>query len=333
MIPLKRLLPQTLAVLVAAAFVSSHLHAASATSAYPTKPIRFVVPFPPGGTTEIQARRIAELLRHRVGQPVVIDNRPGANGSIGMSIVARAPADGYTIILANVGNWAVHPHLYKLDYDIMKDFAPMIHVATSPGIVVVHPGVPAKNVQELVALAKQKPGQLNFGSNGAGGFSHLAGELFAAMTNVRLTHIPYKGAAPVLTDLIGGHIQMSFNSIVPTLPHVKSGKLRALAATGATRISLLPDVPTVAEAGVPGYEASTWSAMGAPAGTPRPIVERLNKELAAILQTPEMVETARVEGSTINGGTPEQFRDFLKAEHAKYGRLVKEAGIKVAPGG
>jgi tripartite-type tricarboxylate transporter receptor subunit TctC len=323
---MKSVSPLVFAVLAAIA-VSGEAQAQSA--AYPSKPIRFVVPFPPGGTTEIQARRLAEMLRQRVGQPVVIDNRPGANGSIGMAIVAKAPADGYTIILANVGNWAVHPHLYKLDYDVVKDFAPIIHVATSPGIVVVHPGVAAKSVQDLVALARQKPGQLNYGSNGAGGFSHLAGELFAAMTKVRITHIPYKGAGPVLTDLMGGHIQMSFNSVVPTLPLVKSGKLRALAATGATRISLLPELPTVAEAGIPGYEASTWSAIAAPAGTPRAAVQRLNSELAGILKTPEMVETARIEGSTINGGTPEQFRDFLKSQHAKYGKLVKDAGIKV----
>ncbi|HYH40697.1 MAG TPA: tripartite tricarboxylate transporter substrate binding protein [Burkholderiales bacterium] len=323
-----------LTVLAAAGIsVTAHAQPAPAGPAYPTKPIRFVVPFPPGGTTEIQARKLAEMLRQRVGQPVIIDNRSGANGSIGMAIVSKAPADGYTIILANVGNWAVHPHLYKLDYDVVKDFAPIIHVATSPGLVVVHPGVAAKSVQDLVALARQKPGQLNYGSNGAGGFSHLAGELFAAMTKVKLTHVPYKGAAPVLTDLMGGHIQLSFNSVVPLLPHVKSGKLRALAATGATRISLLPDLPTVAEAGVPGYEAATWSAIAAPAGTPRGIVQRLNKELAAILQSPEMVESARAEGSVINGGTPEQFRDFLKAELTKYGRLVKEAGIRVEAGG
>ena len=319
------------AALLATAAFASCVHAQPA-PAYPTKPIRFVVPFPPGGTTEIQARRLAEMLRQRVGQPVIIDNRPGANGSIGMGIAAKAAADGYTIILANVGNWAVHPHLYKLDYDVIRDFAPVIHVATSPGIVIVNPAVPVKSVQDLVALAKQKPGQLNYGSNGAGGFSHLAGELFGSMTGTRMTHIPYKGAAPVLTDLIGGHIQLSFNSVVPSLPHVKAGRLRALAATGATRIALLPDLPTVAESGVPGYEAATWSAIAAPARTPRAIVERLNREFAAILDSNEMREMARAEGSVINSGTPEQFQKFLKAEHAKYGKLVKEAGIKAGPG-
>jgi tripartite-type tricarboxylate transporter receptor subunit TctC len=298
---------------------------------YPTKPIRFVVPFPPGGTTEIQARRLADMLRQKVGQPVVIDNRPGANGSIGMGIVAKAAADGYTIILANVGNWAVHPHLYKLDYDVLRDFAPIIQVATSPGLVIVNPSVPVKTVHDLVALAKQKPGQLNYGSNGAGGFSHLAGELFCSMTGTRMTHIPYKGAAPVLTDLVGGHIELSFNSVVPSLPHVKSGRVRAIAATGAARIALLPELPTVAESGLPGYEAATWSGIAAPAGTPQPIVQRLNRELAALLASPQMQETARAEGSTINGGSPAQFRTVLKEEHTKYGKLVRQAGIRAAP--
>jgi tripartite-type tricarboxylate transporter receptor subunit TctC len=327
---MKKSLPHALiALAIAGMSAAVGAQSSSTTAAYPTRPIRFVVPFPPGGTTEIQARRLAEMLRQRVGQPVIIDNRPGANGSIGMGIAAHAAADGYTIILANVGNWAVHPHLYKLDYDVVKDFAPIIHVATSPGLLVVHPGLPAKSVQEFIALAKQKPGELNYGSNGAGGFSHLAGELFASMTNTRLTHVPYKGAAPTLTDLIGGHIQASFNSVVPTIPHVKAGRLRALGATGATRISLLPELPTIAEAAIPGYEASTWSAIAAPAGVPRPIIQRLNAELAAILKSPQMQDTARLEGSTINGGSPEQFRDFLKAEHVKYGKLVRESGIKL----
>ncbi|MGH8616311.1 MAG: Bug family tripartite tricarboxylate transporter substrate binding protein [Burkholderiales bacterium] len=295
---------------------------------YPNRPIRFVVPFPPGGTTEIQGRKLAEKLWQKLGQPLVIDNRAGANGSIGMRIVAQAPPDGYTIILANVGNWAVHPNLYKLDYDVLRDFAPIIHVATSPGVLAVNPGVAAKNVPEFIALLRQKPDQFTYGSNGIGGFSHLAGELFGSMTKTRLTHIPYKGAAPVLTDLIGGQIQATFNSVVPTLPHVKSGRVRALATTGAVRLELLPDLPTVAESGVPGYEASTWSAMGAPAGTPPAVIARLNREIVAILQTPEMKDNARAEGSTINGGTPEQFRATLKAELAKYGKLIKEAGIK-----
>jgi tripartite-type tricarboxylate transporter receptor subunit TctC len=301
-------------------------------SEYPTKPVRFVIPFPPGGTTEIQGRRLAESLMQRLGKPVVIDNRAGANGSIGMRIVAQSPADGYTIILANVGNWAVHPHLYKLDYDVLKDFSPIIHVATSPGVLVAHPSLPAKNVGELVALAALKPGELTYGSNGFGGFSHLAGELFAVLNKVKLTHVPYKGAAPVLTDLVGGQIRLSFNSVVPTLPFIKSGRLRALAATGTARISLLPDLPTVAESGVQGYDAATWSAIGAVAGTPAPAIARLNREFAAILLSPEMQESARADGSIIHGGTPEQFSSYLKSEVARYGKLVKEAGIKIEGG-
>jgi tripartite-type tricarboxylate transporter receptor subunit TctC len=301
-------------------------------SEYPTKPVRFVIPFPPGGTTEIQGRRLAESLMQRLGKPVVIDNRAGANGSIGMRIVAQSPADGYTIILANVGNWAVHPHLYKLDYDVLKDFSPIIHVATSPGVLVAHPSLPAKNVGELVALAALKPGELTYGSNGFGGFSHLAGELFAVLNKVKLTHVPYKGAAPVLTDLVGGQIRLSFNSVVPTLPFIKSGRLRALAATGTSRISLLPDLPTVAESGVQGYDAATWSAIGAVAGTPAPAIERLNREFAAILRSPEMQGSARADGSIIHGGTPEQFSSYLKSEVAKYGKLVREAGIKIEGG-
>ena len=304
----------------------------SKASEYPTKPIRFVIPFPPGGTTEIQGRRLAESLMQRLGKSVVIDNRAGANGSIGMRIVAQSPADGYTIILANVGNWAVHPHLYKLDYDVLKDFSPIIHVATSPGVLVAHPSLPAKNVGELVALAALKPGELTYGSNGFGGFSHLAGELFAVLNKVKLTHVPYKGAAPVLTDLVGGQIRLSFNSVVPTLPFIKSGRLRALAATGTARISLLPDLPTVAESGVQGYDAATWSAIGAVAGTPAPAIARLNREFAAILLSPEMQESARADGSIIHGGTPEQFSSYLKSEVARYGKLVKEAGIKIEGG-
>jgi len=295
---------------------------------YPGKPIRFVVPFPPGGTPDIQGRMLAEKLAPRLGQQVVIDNRGGANGIIGMEIVARSPADGYTIIIATVGTWSVHPYLYKLPYDVLKDFAPVIHVATTPGVLAVHPSVPAKTVKELIALAKQRPTELNYGSSGVGGFGHMSGALFALMTRIRMTHVSYKGLAHVLTDLVGGHIQVSFNSALPTVPHIKSGKVRALAATGARRMAILPDLPTIAEAGVPGYENSTWSAIGAPARTPQPIIERLNKEFMAVLRMPDIQERYAAAGSTITGGTPEQFHDYLKSELAKFGKLIKEAGIK-----
>ena len=311
--------------LLAATLVAS---TAALAQAWPAKPIRFIVPFPPGGTTDIQARMINERLGAKLGQPVVLDNRGGANGAIGMEIVARAPADGYTMIISTVGTWTVAPHLSKLPYDVQTDFAPLIHMATTPGVLLVHPSVPAKNVKELIALAKTRPGELTYGSSGIGGFGQMCAELFAVTANIKMTHVPYKGSAPSLIDLMGGHIQILFNSALPTMPHIKSGKMRALATTGAKRMSILPELPTVAEAGLKGYENSTWSALGMAARTPQPVIERLNKEINAILQLPEVQEAARADGSMITGGTPEQFREILKSELAKFGRLIKQAGIK-----
>jgi len=311
--------------LLAATLVASN---AALAQAWPAKPIRFIVPFPPGGTTDIQARMINERLGAKLGQPVVLDNRGGANGAIGMEIVARAPADGYTMIISTVGTWTVAPHLSKLPYDVQTDFAPLIHMATTPGVLLVHPSVPAKNVKELITLAKTRPGELTYGSSGIGGFGQMCAELFAVTANIKMTHVPYKGSAPSLIDLMGGHIQILFNSALPTMPHIKSGKMRALATTGAKRMSILPELPTVAEAGLKGYENSTWSALGMAARTPQPVIERLNKEINAILQLPEVQEAARADGSMITGGTPEQFREILKSELAKFGRLIKQAGIK-----
>lgn len=302
--------------------------AAAQHAAYPAKAIRLVAPFPPGGTPDIQARMLGEKLSQRLGQPVVIDNRGGGGGIVGMEIVARAPADGYTIVSATVGAWAVTPHFSKLPYDTQKDFAPIIQIATTPGVLVVHPSVAAKTVKDLIALARQKPGALNYASGGMGGYSHVSAELFNSMTQVRLTGVQYKGAAPAMTEIIGGHTQVMFNTVITTLPHVKSGKLRALATTGANRLPSLPELPTVAEAGVPGYENSSWTAIGAPARTPRAIIERLNREFAAVLQLPDIVEKHAAAGSLITGGTPEQFRDYLKSEFIKFGKLVKEAGLK-----
>ena len=301
--------------------------------AFPSKPIRLVIPFPPGGTPDIQGRMLTEKLAQRFGQPVVIDNRGGANGIIGMEIVARAPVDGYTMIMTTVGTWSVHPYLYKLPYDVLKDFAPIIHVATTPTVLVVHPSLPVKTVKDLIALARQKPGEINYGSVGVGGLFHISAELFSFMTKIKMTHVPYKGGALALSDLIGGHIHVMFNSTIVAAPHIKSGKVRALATTGAKRAAVLPDLPTVAEAGVPGYEGSTWSAIGAPARTPRAVIERLNKEFNAVLQMSDIQERFAAGGSTVTGGTPEQFRDYLKSELAKFGKLVKEAGIKSDTGG
>ena len=295
---------------------------------YPAKPIRLVVTFAPGGTTDIQARMLVEKLAPRLGQQILIDNRGGAGGNIGMEIVARAPADGYTLVISVIGTWAVNPHLYQLPYDVQRDFTPVIHVATTPGVLVIHPSVPVKSVKELIALARKRPGELAYGTAGLGSFTHISAELFAVMTGVRMTHVPYKGSGPATADLIGGHIQLSFSSAVPALPQIQVGKVRALATTGAKRLAVLQDLPTVAEAGVAGYESSTWTGIGAPARTPQAIVERLNREVAAVLQLPDIQERSAAMGSVITGGTPEWFQEFLGSELAKYGKLVRQAGIK-----
>jgi tripartite-type tricarboxylate transporter receptor subunit TctC len=307
--------------------------AAAGAQNYPVKPIRLVVTFAPGGTTDIQSRMLVEKLAPRLGQQVLIDNRGGAGGNIGMEIVARAPADGYTLVITVVGTWAVNPYLYKLPYDVVKDFAPIIHVATTPGVLVIHPSVPAKTVKELIALARKRPGELAYGTAGLGSFTHISAELFAVMTGTRMTHVPYKGSGPVTADLVGGHIQLSFSSAVPAMPQIQSGRLRALATTGEKRLAVLPDLPTVAEAGVAGYESSTWTAMAAPARTPQAVIERLNREVNAVLQLPDIHERSAAMGSVITGGTPEWFQDYLKSELAKYGKLVKQAGIRPEGGG
>jgi tripartite-type tricarboxylate transporter receptor subunit TctC len=299
-----------------------------AAQTYPNRPIRLVVSFPPGGTPDLQARILTEKLAPRFGQQIVIDNRAGANGIIAMEIVARAPSDGYTFIITTVGTWSVHPYLYKLPYDVLTDFAPVVHIATTPGLLAVHPSVAANSVKELIALAAQNPGKLNFGSSGVGGFGHMSGELFAVMTKVKMTHVSYKGLAQVLSDLVGGHIEVSFNSALPTMPHVQAGRVRALATTGAKRMPMLPDLPTIAEAGVPGYENSTWTAIGAPARTARSIVQRMNQEVNTVLQMRDIQERFAAGGSAVTGGTPEEFRAYLKTELAKFAKLVKEAGIK-----
>ncbi|HZN27075.1 MAG TPA: tripartite tricarboxylate transporter substrate binding protein, partial [Burkholderiales bacterium] len=320
------------------AVFSSALAAAAAEAAqqggkdapYPSRPIRLVVPFPPGGTPDVQSRMVAEKLAPRLGQPVVVDNRGGAGGVLGMEIVARAPADGYTIVNATVGSWAVTPHLYKLPYDVLRDFTPVIQVATTPGILVVHPNVPVKSVQELIAVAREKPGQLNYASGGTGGYSHISAELFNYIAKVKITGVPYKGAAPAMNAVLGGHVEVMFNTAITTLPHVKAGRLRALAVTTLKRVPGVPELPTLAESGVSGYENSSWTGVGVPARTSAAIVRRLNAELGAVLQMPDIQERHTAAGSLITGGTPEQFRDYLRSEYAKFGKLVKAAGIKDA---
>jgi tripartite-type tricarboxylate transporter receptor subunit TctC len=301
--------------------------AGAAAQQYPSKPVRFVVPFVAGGPTDIQGRMLGEKLSQRLGQQFIIDNRGGANGNIGLEITAKAPPDGYTIVIATVGTWAVNPSLYKQPFDVTRDFAPIIQVSTSPAVLVVHPSVPARNVKELIALAKSKPGQLNYGSSGVGGLGHISGALFGLMTGTKMVHIPYKSSAPSLTDLIAGQIEVLFNNAISTVPHINSGKARALAVTSLKRMQALPNLPTLDEAGVKGYDNSSWSAVGAPAGTPKEIISKLNSELAAILKLPDIQEKSAAVGADIIGGTPEQFAAYLKSEIAKFARVVKEAKI------
>ena len=300
---------------------------AFAQSPYPAKPIRLIVPFPPGGAVDIMARILGEKITQRMGQQVIIDNRPGANGNIGMEIVAKAPPDGYTTVIATVGTWAASPFLYKLSYDVVRDFAPIIQISSSPGVLVVHPSVPAKSVRELVTLAKANPGKLDYGSAGVGGFGHISAALFEQLTGTQMVHVPYKGAAPATQELMAGQIQILFNDAIPTMPHMKSGRLRALAVTSIKRMQLLPELPTIDEAGVKGYDNSSWMAMAVPAATPKEIVMRLNSELSAFLKMSDVQESSAAVGAIIVGGTPEQFSAYLKSELAKFERVVRRGKI------
>lgn len=325
---LSKAILQTLLVFAVGVPPGASAHGITEEQGYPSKPIRLVVPYAPGGGADIQGRLLAEKLGPRLGQQVVVDNRGGAGGVIGMDIVAKAKPDGYTLVIAPLGPWSIVPNLFRPPYDVLRDFALIIAVATTPGVLVVHPSVPAKTVKQLIALARQRPGELTYGSAGVGGFFHISAELFTFMTKTRMTHVPYKGAGPALVDLMAGHIHVSFTNALPTVPQIKSGRLIALATTGAARAAVLPELPTIAEAGVPGYESSSWSGIGAPARTPQAIIMRLNKELAAVLRMPDVEKQFAAGGSAAIGGTPEQFQKYLKSELAKFSRLVKEVGIK-----
>ncbi|TRZ96832.1 MAG: tripartite tricarboxylate transporter substrate binding protein [Rhodocyclaceae bacterium] len=297
---------------------------------YPNKPVRMVVPFPPGGTTDILARAVGQKLSESWGQQVVIDNRPGAGGNIGTDIVAKSPADGYTLLMGTVGTHSINASLYaKLPFDPIKDFTPVTLVASVPNVLVVNATVDAKSVKELIALAKSKPGQLAFASSGNGTSIHLAGELFKSMTGVAMLHIPYKGSAPAIAELLGGQTNMMFDNLPSAMPHIKSGRLRALAVTSVRRSPALPDVPTIAETGISGYEASSWFGVLAPAGTPKDIVARIQVDIAKALNAPEIKERLSGQGAEPVGNTPEQFAEHIKAESAKWAKVVKDSGAKV----
>jgi tripartite-type tricarboxylate transporter receptor subunit TctC len=296
---------------------------------YPTKPIRMLVPVAAGGFTDTVSRLTGQVIADALGQQVVIDNRGGGAGIVASEATAKAEPDGYTLMMAIIGTHAVNVGLYgsKLSYDPVRDFVPVSLVATTPNLLLVHPSVQATSVKELVTLAKAKPGQIHYGSNSIGGSSHLAMELFKAMTGTDLAHIPYKGSAPMLTDLLSGQVSTTFDNIMFQLPQVRAGKLRALAISSSERSSLAPEIPTVAESGVPGFEVSAWYGVVAPAGTPRPIVDRLQAAIAAGMRKPEMVK--RLEGSFVVASTAAEFERFMKAEIAKWTKVIREANIRV----
>ena len=294
---------------------------------YPTKPVKLVVPYPPGGPTDIVARLVAQKLSDAMGQQFIIDNRPGAGGNPGAELVARSPADGYTLVVATTAH-AINPSLFKnLGYSLAKDFAPVSQLTSGPLVIVANPQLPAKNVAELIALAKSKPGELNFASSGNGQSTHLSAELFAAMAGVKMNHIPYKGSAPALTDTMGGQTQLMFDTMLSAMPHVKAGKLKALAVTSAVRSPVAPDVPTVAESGLPGYEAIAWNGLLAPAGTPQPVIDQLAKAIAKAVQSKEFKDTLIPQGAVLIGNSPGEFKSQLQAEVVHWAEQFKKVKL------
>lgn len=300
---------------------------AAQAQAFPTKAITIVVPFSAGGTTDILARVLGQFMSKDLGQPVIIDNRAGAGGNIGTQLVARAAPDGYTILMGTVGTHAINQSLYpKLAFDPIKDFAPLTRVALVPNLLVANPAQPFKTVKELIAYARANPGKVTFGSSGSGTSIHLSGEMFKQMAGVDLQHVAYKGSAPAVNDLLGNHIAIMFDNMPSAISHVKAGKLRPLAVTTATRSPALPDVPTIAEAGVPGYEATSWFGLLAPAGTPAPVVARLNTAILKALADPDVKKKLLEQGAEPAGETPAQFAAFIASETVKWGKIVKQSG-------
>ncbi len=312
-----------LAVIVFAMGLEAHAQT------YPRSPIRIVVPFPPGGGTDLLARLLGQKLNESWGQPVVTDNRAGANGTIGAAIVSKSPPDGYTLLLVPSG-FAVNPSMYpRLPFNAEKDFAPITQLAASPLLVLVHPSLPATSIRELIALAKGKPGQINYASSGNGSPPHLATEHFKTMAKVNMVHIPYKGGGPAMVDLLAGQVSVYFNAILQALPYAKGGKLRPLAVTGPKRFPAIPQTPTVAEGGLPGYEMTNWYGLLAPAATPKDVVSRINAEVAKILNQAEAKERLAADGAIVVASTPEQFTAFLQQEMAKFAKIVKASGMKI----
>jgi tripartite-type tricarboxylate transporter receptor subunit TctC len=312
-------------VAVAALFVAGF----AAGQAFPAKPIRIIVPYPAGGTSDILARALGPGLTAALGQPVIVENKPGSTGNVGADLVAKSPADGYTLLLADIGSLAISPSIFPtLPFDPVKDFAPVVMVAYSPHLLAVNPALPAKDVKELIALAKAKPGALNFAVSGIGGANHLAGVDFALRTGIKWTYIPYKGGSQAIADVVGGQADVLFNGMLATYPMVKGGKLKALAISSGKRFAAAPDIPTVAKSGLPGFETGSFQGIVAPAGTPPEIVAKLHDTVTRILATPEMQERLLTNGAETRPGSPTEFAAFIRDEKARWAKVVKESGEK-----
>lgn len=297
---------------------------------YPAKPVRILIPFPPGGPSDYAGRVVGIKLAEYLGQPVLIDNRPGAGGLLATELGARAAPDGYTLLIANTGTFAVLPHLQsKMPYDAFRDFTPIVNLIAGPAFLLIHPSVPAKNLRELIALAKRLPGQLTHGSAGIGQSSHLNGELLKQLAGIDFLQVPYKGSGPIMPELIGGQLMMHFSTSVDNLQFVKSGRVRAIAVTGKDRVSVAPEVPTMAEAGLPGFESLNWNGVVGPAGLPRDIVTKLNREMVRVINAPDVKEKVVAQGNYVVGDTPEQFAAFIRSEFDKWARVVKQGNIKL----
>jgi tripartite-type tricarboxylate transporter receptor subunit TctC len=316
--------------LLAATLGMALAHGAAAQATYPTRTITMVVGFAPGGGTDTVARIVAQKVGASVGQSVIVENKPGAGGNVATGDVARSAPDGYTILLGSVGSLAVAPHLVaKLPYDPLRDLAPITMAVEFANVLVVQPSVPANTLAEFVKLAKDKPGTITYGSSGIGGAGHLAGELLKLMAGADIVHVPYKGGGPAMQGMLGGQVSGIFATPVTAGPHIKAGKVRAIATTGAARSAYLPDVPTVAESGYPGYEATNWYAFVAPTGTPKPVLDRLHRELVQALKAPDVRESLDKQGIEAKPGTPEELRKYMERELATWGRVVREAKIQV----
>jgi tripartite-type tricarboxylate transporter receptor subunit TctC len=318
-----------LAALTAVGSASAQTSSTGSAQGYPAKAVRLIVPFPPGGGTDFVARAIQPRLGEALGQTIIIDNRPGATGILGTELGAKAPPDGYTLTMATGATISANMALFpKLPYDPPKDFVPVTLVASQPNLLAVHPTLPAKTVRDLIAIAKSRPGQLNYASSGSGSSHHLSGELLKVMAGINIVHVPYKGTGPAITDAVGGHVEVIFAGIAAIMPQVKSGRLRALGVTKAQRSAILPSVPTIAEAGLPGYEITSWHGVLAPTGTPPAVVLRVRDAVAKALDNAEVRERFSSQGAEPVGSTPEAFAKFLPADIAKIGKLIKAAGIK-----